>query len=238
MQSTLTRYRSHLPFLALAGAALAAAAVVWFAMPHEKEISGLWVLLVKLAPFVLALEAVARLDLSVVARRRLAMAAVPATFLVFFCWFVPKIFFYSDDGPQLYYYVLTLTPFVILALALAYRLGGAAPGPVRRVGYAMLLLMLSGLEDLAFLTLNPHTDPAWTPIPERWDWAEHMTVFLGRPLSKYEAYAFITVHVVLALLVLVLPARFVTGPVRRVLGRRRPAAPPAPATRVVGAASP
>lgn len=237
MQSTSRQYRAHMPFLTLAGAAVVAAAAVWFGMPHEKEISNLWVLLAKLAPFVLALEAIARLEIAPSTRRRLAMAAVPATFVVFFCWFVPKIFFHSDDGQQLYYYVLTLTPFVILALALAYRLGGAAAGPVRRVGYAMLLLMLSGLEDLAFLTVNAHTDPAWTPIPERWDWAEHMTVFAGRPLTKYEAYVFIAVHVVLAVLVLTLPARVVAGPVRTVLRRRRPAAAPAPARPAVGPAT-
>jgi hypothetical protein len=40
--------------------------------------------------------------------------------------------------------VLTLTPFLILALVLAYRLGGGSPGMVRRLGYAMILLQLSG----------------------------------------------------------------------------------------------
>lgn len=212
--------RRQLPFLALAAAAAAAAAFVWFAMPHEREVTALWVLLVKLLPFVLATEAVARLDLAAPARRRLAAVALPVAFLVFFCFFVPRIFFYSDDGPTLYYYVLTLTPFVILSLVLAYRLGGGPAGGVRRLAYAMLLLMLSGLEDLAFLTVNPHTDPKWTPIPEVWSWASHMTVFLGHPPTKYEAYGFIAVHVALAALVLFLPGRVLRA-VRLPVGRGR-----------------
>jgi hypothetical protein len=104
---------------------------------------------------------------------------------------------------------------MILALSLAYRLGGGSRETSLRLTFAMLLLQLSGLEDLAFLTVNPHTDPEWTPIPEKWTWADHMTVFLGHAASKYEAYAFITVHVVLALLVLFLPVRAVTALARR-----------------------
>lgn len=215
--------RRHVPFGICAGLATAAAAVVWFGLPHDREVKSLWILLLKLLPFVFATEAVARLELSPAARRRLALAAVPVSFLVYFCFFVPKIFFYSDDGNTLYYYVLTLTPFVILALVLAVRLGGGAGGTVRRLGYAMLLLMLSGLEDLAFLTTNPHTDPKWTPIPEVWSWASHMTVFLGHPPTKYQAYAFIAVHVVAALLVLFLPAAAVRSTVDRL--RRRPVRP-------------
>ena len=109
---------------------------------------------------------------------------------------------------------------MILSLALAYRLGGGEGSGVRRLAYAMLLLMLSGLEDLAFLTVNPHTDPRWTPIPEVWSWASHMTVFLGHPPTKYEAYGFIAAHVALAALVLFLPGR-VFRAVRWPVGRAR-----------------
>jgi hypothetical protein len=218
--STRRAARRHLPFALLAAAAAAAAAFVWFAMPHDREVKALWVLLVKLLPFVLATEAVARLDLAAPARRKLAVVALPVAFLVYLCFFVPRMFFFGDDGPTLYYYVLTLTPFVILSLVLAYRLGGGQAGGVRRLAYAMLLLMLSGLEDLAFLTVNPHTDPRWTPIPEVWSWASHMTVFLGHPPTRLEAYGFIAVHVVLAGLVLFLPGRALRA-IRLPVGRAR-----------------
>jgi len=51
-----------------------------------------------------------------------------------------------------------------------------------------------------------------------------MTIFLGHPPPKYEAYAFTAVHVVLAGLVLFLPGRVVTAVVRRSVARERPAA--------------
>jgi hypothetical protein len=61
-----------------------------------------------------------------------------------------------------------------------------------------------------------------------------MTVFLGHPLTKAQAFVFIGIHVILAALVLFLPARAVTGPagrlLRRVRDRRGPAmVEPAPA---------
>ncbi|MGX7826270.1 hypothetical protein ACTG9Q_14370 [Actinokineospora sp. 24-640] len=220
-------FRSHRVFLVLTVAAFAAAAAVWFGFPHEKELPSLWVLLVKLIPFVLAVEAIAAMDLAEVVRRRIALAAIPVCFLVFFTYFVPKIFF----GEGVYYLILTLTPFLILSFVLAYRLGGGTGGTVRRLGYACLLLQLSGLEDLAFLTINPHTDPKWTPIPEVWSWADHMTVRVGHELTKNEAFVFIGVHVVLAVLVLTLPDRFW----RRLLPRRAPRAERRPEPETVGA---
>ncbi|GAA4429446.1 hypothetical protein GCM10023148_33860 [Actinokineospora soli] len=216
-------FRAHRAFIVLTVAAFAAAAGVWFGFPHEKDIPNIWVFLVKLLPFVLAVEAIAAMNLSAAVRRGIALAAVPVCFLVYFTYFVPKIFF----GEGVYYLVLVLTPFLILALVLAFRLGGGAAGTARRLGYACILLQLSGLEDLAYLTINPHTDPKWTPIPEVWSWADHMTVRVGHELTKNEAFVFIGVHVVLAVLVLTLPDRFW----RRLVGRRaEPAAPAEPET--------
>jgi hypothetical protein len=190
-------------------AAMALAAVIWFVLPHEREVSSAGMLLFKLTPFAAAVAAIALVDDAALRRRRLHLFAVPASFLVFFCFFVPRVFFYSGtdgDFPALYYHMLAAAPFIIVALALAFRLGGGTPAATARLASSMLLLMLSGLEDLAFLLVNPHTDPRWTPIPEVWTWASHMEVFIGHPPTKYEAYAFIAVHVLLAVAVLVTPA--------------------------------
>jgi hypothetical protein len=210
--------REQRAFLAFAASAVAAAAVVWFAMPHEREVTSVWVLLFKLVPVLLVTEAIARLDPSILRRDWIAKLAIPGVFLVFFCWFVPKIFFYSDDFDRLYYLMLTLTPMMILGFVLAYRLGGGAASQVRRLAVGMLLLMLSGLEDLAFLVVNHGNFPAssqYANIPDVWTWASHMTVFLGHPPTKHEAFAFIAVHVALALLAFFLPQRHVTGLLRR-----------------------
>lgn len=204
--------RRNAAFLVLLVLAAGTAAVVWFALPHDREVKSLGIFLFKLLPFVFATEAIARLDVELARRLHLVRVLVPIAFCVFFLYFVPKIFFYLDDFPTVYYHILVLTPIVIMALTLAYRLGGGTPGNARRIAYAMLLIMVSGLEDLAFLTVNDHTDPRWSTIPDVWDWASHIKVFLGHYPSKHEAYAFIAVHVVLVVFLLAAPTRWFTLP--------------------------
>jgi hypothetical protein len=222
--------RQHLLSLALSAAAAVSAALVWLLTPHEQQLDSVWVLLAKLVPFVLATEAIAVLDVDLVRRLRLGLIVPAAAFAVFLGYFAPRIFFLASWGTfsELYFLVITMLPYTILALVLCYRLGGGVAAHCRRLAYGALLLMLSGLEDLAFLTINPHTDARFTSIPERWDWASHINVFFGRSVTKEEAYAFIAVHVVLALLALFLPGRALRGleslrPMR--LRRSAPAAP-------------
>lgn len=216
--------RRSLTSVVWAVVAVALAAVVWFALPQDREVGNAGLLLFKLTPFLAATAAIATADVDRLRRWKVHLVAIPATFLVFFCWFVPRLFFYSGsdgDFDKLYYTMLTAVPFVILALVLAFRLGGGSGSGAGRLSVAMLLLMLSGLEDLAFLTVNPLTDPRFRPIPDVWTWASHMKVFLGHYPTRDQAYVFIAVHVLLALLVLFLPGRYVTGPLRRLGGRRR-----------------
>jgi len=209
----------------IAGAvAVGLAATVYFGMPHSRDIESLWVLLFKLTPFVAASVAIAWLDLPWAHRLRLPLILPPACFLVIFGYFIPKIFFYANLGAdfnQLYYTVLIMVPFIILSLVLAVRLGGARTGTVLRLAAAMILLQLSGIEDLAFLTVNDLSGTEYATIPEVWTWADHMTVRLGHPPSKQEAYAFIGVHLFAAVLVLAVPGRLVRAAGRRLRPGRR-----------------
>jgi hypothetical protein len=231
--------RRNAAFLVLLALAAGCAAVVWFELPHDRVVKSLGIFLFKLLPFVFATEAIARLDVELARRLHLVRVLVPVAFCVFFLYFVPKIFFYLDDFPTVYYHILVLTPIIIMSLTLAYRLGGGTPGNVRRIAYAMLLIMVSGLEDLAFLKVNHHTDPQWATIPDVWTWASHMTVFLGHPPTRNEAFAFIAVHVVLVLFLLAAPDRWLTLPqsLRR-NGSAAPAGTAGPAVSEDAAAGP
>lgn len=200
--------RDNRPTIALGAAAVIVTAIIFAFLPPQREASSLARFLFQLVPFVLAAEGIARLTLTEAHRLKLALVATPLTFLGIFCWFVPRMFFNVDDFPKFYVIVLQMVPFIILAMTLAFRLGGGPSALCRRLAAAMLLLMLSGLEDLAFLKVNHQTDPAWNHIPARWNWASHMKVFLGHYPTKYEAFAFVGVHVILAGLVLFLPARY------------------------------
>jgi hypothetical protein len=223
--------------LSLLGTAALVTVLILAVAPPEREVSSLGAFLVKLVPFVLATEAIARLRLDDRGRSLVFRAALPVCFVVYFCYFVPKIFFYLDDFPKVYVTILTLTPFLILAFVMAFRLGGGSAENTRRSAYGLLLLMLSGIEDLAFLTVNNHTDPEWSSIPERWTWASHMKVRLGHYPTKYEAFAFIALHVIAALVVLFapVPRRWRRSTERRTAGATTTAAAPAATADATGA---
>ncbi|MEV6928963.1 hypothetical protein AB0M46_31340 [Dactylosporangium sp. NPDC051485] len=110
----------------------------------------------------------------------------------------------SDQGaafPAFYQMAIFINAFTILAVLFGYRLGGAPPGRVLRLGFAATLVLVSGLNDITFFYLYdwPQGRPA------RFDWASHITVFTGSPATPVVAIAFCAVHLVLAALVLALP---------------------------------
>jgi len=176
-----------------------------FFMPHDRQVQSLGIFLFKLLPFLLAAIAIAFFDINYLYRFKLVFPAFFIGFLIIFTVFVPKIFFHLENYEQVYYLILMLVPFIILFTTLAYRLGGGATGNCLRLALSLLVIMLSGIEDLAFLTINNHTDPAWSTIPEVWTWASHIKVRIGHYPTKYEAYAFIAFHFVLAFFIAYFP---------------------------------
>jgi hypothetical protein len=187
----------------LAVAAAAAAGLLVVVQPSGGHLTHWWLLVAYLVPFVLATEAIVALPDAWVGRWRLGEVAVVASFALVFCVFVPRMFgrVLVDDFDGFYALMRIVTPLLILALALAYRIGGGWPASIRRVAYASLLVMLSGIEDLMFWVWRG------APVPARWDWADHITVLLGHVASRTEAYAFIGVHLVAAAAVLAWPPR-------------------------------
>lgn len=188
-------------------------------MPHERYVSSLGVFLFKLLPFFLAAISISLLDVDLIRGLRLQPVLIISCFLLFFAVYVPKMFFdvMMTGGENVYYRTLVIVPVIILSLTLAYRLGGASSGETFRLAVATLLVMLSGIEDLAFFFVNTHEPGRFNPIPEVWDWVSHIEVRLGHPPTKYEVYGFIVVHWVLAALVLFYPFRFLQ-PLKRPLG--------------------
>ena len=190
-------------FFALVLATLAAGVLLVALAPSGKQLDSLGLFLAYLVPFVLAAETIAALDPQWLRRWRLPEVLGVLTFTAVFCGFVPRMFdrVIADDFDGFYSLVRILAPLLILAFALHQRLGGSAAATVRRISYASILVMLSGLEDLSFWLWRGQ------PIPQRWDWADHMTVRLGHVASRTEAYLFIAAHLVAALAVLCWPSR-------------------------------
>jgi hypothetical protein len=182
----------------------AAAAVTAYAVHHwvANDVETLTSLLFALVPFVLATEAVARVPRAWASARWMAPLMVSLVFLAVMGGFAPLMFgaFVDEDFDRFYSIMRMLVPFVILALVFALRLGGAAGATVRRASYAALLVMLSGIEDLMFQVWRGNE------IPDKWEWAEHITVRLGGHVaSQNEAFAFIAAHFVLAAVVIFAP---------------------------------
>lgn len=193
------RWLDGLPSVVLGVLAAGTAFAVHELVPNDVENLGSF--LFALIPFVLAAEAVAAFPRSWARLRLVPAFLATLTFVVMMGGFAPLMFgrFVEEDFDGFYALMRMVMPFFILAVALALRLGGGTGGQVRRTTYASLLVMLSGLEDLMFQIW------AGNPIPDRWDWAEHITVRLGHVASQNEAFVFIGVHLLLALLILLVP---------------------------------
>lgn len=192
-------FKEGLPSIILAVLAAGAALAVHEIVPNDVENLGSF--LFALVPFVLAVEAVALFPRSWSRIWWLPALAATLCFVVVMGVFAPRMFasHVNADFDAFYALMRMLVPFVILSLALALRLGGGSGGVVRRASYASLLVMLSGLEDLMFQVWEGN------PIPDKWEWAEHITVRLGHVASSTEAFIFIGAHLVLALLILFVP---------------------------------
>jgi hypothetical protein len=104
--------------------------------------------------------------------------------------------------PAFYQMAIFVNAFTILAILLGYRLGGAPSGRVLRLGFAATLVLVSGLNDITFFYLYDWPEGR----PERFTWASHITVFTGSPATPAVAIGFCAVHLLLAAVVIALPA--------------------------------
>jgi len=192
------------------GSGCAAVMLAFYAiqfMPHTREIESIWAFLFKLLPFIFATFCIAYFDISYFVSSKVAPILICISFGIFFILYVPKLFFYSlnDGWENVYYLTLLISPVIILSLVFAYRAGGGSTGTCIRISFGMLMIMLSGLEDLAFMVVNDHPVGRFNPIPEVWDWIPHMEIRLGKHPEKHEAYLFIATHIVIAMLIIFYP---------------------------------
>lgn len=172
---------------------------------HSLEIANLGVFFFKLLPFVFAIMAICFFPFETVSTPLKLLACVSA-FGIFFCYGVAKLIYYFIENvtyEEFYLLLQLLTPFVLLSLALALRCGGMKGKDVGIFGLISIIFMISGIEDLTSQYVRIAIVPGYK-IPETWDWANHMTVFFGRVLTKNEAYIFIAVHFVMIALILYL----------------------------------
>lgn len=169
---------------------------------HTLEIKNLTVFLIKLVPFFLVLAGICYFPFEKTAMVLKLLFVLFAYGVIFSYGFCKIIYLFLKPVPYEEFYLLLqiLAPFIILSLVLALRCGGMKAKDSAVFGTITLIFMVSGFEDLMaqFVRMG---DPGYV-FPEVWAWATHMTIFVGRALNKYEAFAFIGIHFVLIALIL------------------------------------
>jgi hypothetical protein len=102
--------------------------------------------------------------------------------------------------PKLYQMTILLDAFVLFAICIGYRLGGAKTYKVARLGIAGTLVVTSGLNDLTFF----YTHDWGGARPSHLD-APHIAVFVGGDPTPATAIAFCVVNLLVAAAVIVVP---------------------------------
>lgn len=179
------------------------AAIIIFVLPQDREVKSLGIFLFKLLPFIFASLSLATVTRDMLKHQATQYFSITFCFLVFFTLIVPKIFFHAEVFEDLYQVMLITTPFLILCFVFIYRLGGANGRQGFRLSTALLLIMISGIEDLAYFTVN--SDPSFANMPEVWDWVTHLAVRIGHSPTKNDIIISVIVHFSLAIAVLALP---------------------------------
>jgi len=103
--------------------------------------------------------------------------------------------------PRLYQMTIFLDAFVVLTAIFGYRLGGAKTEKILRLGFAGILVLVSGLNDLTFYFSYPWPDGR----PDRLTWASHIAIFVGGTPTPTAAIIFCAVHLLLAAAIIVVP---------------------------------
>lgn len=185
--------------------------LIMLVMPPQRTLHGFGDFLLKVSPLVLAVVTIA-----IFPNRGALGPALLVLGVLFYFGFIDSAFFIqvdqlvqavkSDAGPKqfavYYQFSIFVNAFVVLLAVFAFRMGGASTSSVLRVGGAGILILLSGLNDLTMWTMY-----AWPAgaRPETFDWASHVSIFVGRSPTLIDMLVFLAIHLALMVVVLRLP---------------------------------
>lgn len=183
--------------------------LIMVVFPPDRTIDSVWEVFYKVSPLVLAVLTIAGFPRGEKLGLVLLAALVVGYMGVVDSLNITHIFDFAaaeDQAaafPALYQFNIFVNAFVVVAALFAYRLGGASTGNVLKAGFAAILIVISGLNDLT----HYYTADWEGARPERLDWASHISVFVGGPPTPTVAIVFCAVHFLLAALILLLPIR-------------------------------
>ena len=101
-----------------------------------------------------------------------------------------------------YRFSIFANAFVVLSGVFAFRMGGATSAQVLKLGCSGILVLVSGLNDLTMWAMYDWPDGV---RPETFEWASHVSIFLGRDPRVLDMLAFASVHLLLIVGILRVP---------------------------------
>lgn len=159
----------------------------WFSFPHDRETPSLAQYLILIIIFTIFLLSIGFFP----NRFRLRYLLLLVPFIAYLGYLAPRMTYLGLQGQFDIFYTLEfyfLYPGLIMAVCLAYRLGGGSPGRCLKIGLSGILLLFSGFLDLMWFVSN------------RLDYAKnvgtipHIQVIIGHVPSLTELVVFILVH--------------------------------------------
>ena len=161
--------------------------LAWSAFPHDRETPSLVQYLILIAIFMMFIAGISFFP----NRFRLRYLLLTAPFVVYLGYLAPRMTYLGLQGQFGVFYTLEfyfLYPGMIMAICLAYRLGGGSPGRCLKIGLTGIILLFSGFLDLMWFVSN-QLDYAKNvgSIP-------HIQVIIGHIPNLTELIVFILVH--------------------------------------------
>jgi hypothetical protein len=198
-------------WLAPAASGGALTALIMLVLPADRTLHGFGDFALKISPLVLAVVTIALFP------RRPGWAVVlPLASMIVYLGYVDSAFFIQVDRladaaqaqaahaqfSDYYRFSIFANAFVVLSAVFAFRMGGAPSAQVLKLGAAGILVLVSGLNDLTMWAMY---DWPGGLRPDTFDWASHVSIFLGREPRVLDMLAFAAVHLALIVAILRLP---------------------------------
>ena len=185
--------------------------LIMLVLPADRQLHGFGDFALKISPLVLAVATIALFP-----RRAAWSVVLPLASMVVYMGYIDSAFFIQVDRladaaqmqaakaqfSEYYRFSIFANAFVLLSAVFAFRMGGATSAQVLKLGVAGILVLVSGLNDLTMWAMY---DWPGGVRPDSFDWASHVSIFLGREPRLIDMLAFAAVHLVLMLAILRLP---------------------------------
>jgi hypothetical protein len=197
-KSTISNYISKYRWLIFLFIGAISFLLTWLTFPQQREEHSLIQYVIQIAIFVIIL-----LGISFFPNRfrfRYLLLSIP--FVIYLSFFAPRMTYLALERELGVFYTLEFTflyPGIVMAICLAYRMGGGSPGNCLKTGLNGIVLLFSGFLDLMWFVVNQ------IDYTKNVDTIPHIQTIIGHVPSFTELIIFIIIHVIIIVFINCLP---------------------------------